>query len=131
MTEAAKVQPKAEEIARVLCTEAGLDPDEEIVAGQAAGFENFGPRWQAEERSENTLGGRNFVREANTILALLSHVSREGVLEEAALKLDERVEEFAKLSRSCGFGYDGPTYDLQGNTFREAARIVRALKDSQ
>jgi hypothetical protein len=42
--------------ARQLCADDGVDPDEHIVGGQAQAFEDYGPRWQAEERSEHTLG---------------------------------------------------------------------------
>ena len=63
--------PSEEGLARVLCAEDGHDPDEPVVGGQSTGFQDFGPRWQAEERSENTLGGRNYVRDARAILDLI------------------------------------------------------------
>ncbi len=55
-------------VARALCIADCRDPDEEVVASQCAGFQNFGPLWQANERSENTLGGRNYVSDARAAL---------------------------------------------------------------
>lgn len=52
----------------------------------------------------------------------------EDVVEAAAKQLDERVDDYVKLSRSCGFGYEGPTYDRAAQNFREAASIVRSFK---
>lgn len=60
-----------ERAARALCEADGLDPDDDVIGGQAAAFENFGPRWQAEERSENTLGGRNYVKDAEAAIRAL------------------------------------------------------------
>lgn len=71
---ATPVQPTAsvEAVARALCVEDGYDPDEPVIGGQSTAFQDFGQRWQANERSENTLGGRNYVREARAVLASLT-----------------------------------------------------------
>jgi hypothetical protein len=60
-----------ERVARALCVEDGFDPDEEIIGSQCTGFETFGPLWQANERSEGTLGSRNYVRDARAAIAAL------------------------------------------------------------
>lgn len=57
-----------ERAARAMCEADGLDPDEEIVGGQATGFENYGPLWQAEDRSEGQLGLTNYKRLARAAL---------------------------------------------------------------
>ncbi len=34
-----------ERVARAMCEHEGYDPDEDIIGGQATGFQNYGPRW--------------------------------------------------------------------------------------
>lgn len=68
---------EVERVARALCVDEGLDPDDDIVAGQAAAFENYGPRWQANHRSEGMLGGRCYVSEARAAIAALRHHDQE------------------------------------------------------
>ena len=73
-----------EKVARELCLSDGVDPDEDVIAGQAAGYENFGPRFQSAERSQNMCGNRNYMADASvaisTILAALQEPT-EGVFE--------------------------------------------------
>lgn len=57
-----------ERAARAMCKADGLDPDEEIIGGQASGFQNYGPLWQAEEWSEGQLGLANYKRLARAAL---------------------------------------------------------------
>ncbi len=75
-----------EKVARELCLSEGLDPDQEVIAGQAAGYENFGPRFQSAERSQNICGERNYMADArvaiSTILAALREPT-EGMLASA------------------------------------------------
>jgi len=65
-----------ERAARTLCEFDGCDPDDDVIAGQAAAFENYGPRWQAMQRSEGQCGGRDYVEEAHAILALSTPTSQ-------------------------------------------------------
>ncbi len=64
-----------EKVARELCLSDGMNPDQEVIAGQAAGYENFGPLYQSAERSQNTCANRNYIEDAriaiSTILAAL------------------------------------------------------------
>lgn len=62
-----------ERCAQAMCVADGLDPDEHIIGGQATGFEDFGPLWQAEERSEGQLGLTNYKRLATAALATEPH----------------------------------------------------------
>lgn len=64
-------QTMIERVARALCIQDCYSPDDDVLGGQSADFANFGPRWQANERSENTLGGRNYVAEARVVIAVL------------------------------------------------------------
>lgn len=70
-----------EKVARELCLSDGLDPDQEVIAGQAAGYENFGPRFQSAERSQNICGERNYMADArvaiSTILTALQEPTEE------------------------------------------------------
>lgn len=81
-----------EKVARELCLSDGLDPDQEVIAGQAAGYENFGPRFQSAERSQNICGERNYMADArvaiSTILAALQEPT-EAMLKEAHKAEDE------------------------------------------
>ncbi len=56
-------------LARQMCEDDGLDPDEHIVGGQATAFEDYGPRWQADERSEGQLGITDYSALARAALA--------------------------------------------------------------
>jgi len=68
-----------EKVARELCLSDGMNPDQEVIAGQAAGYENFGPLYQSAERSQNTCGNRNYMEDAriaiSTILAALQELT--------------------------------------------------------
>ncbi len=70
-----------EKVARELCLSDGMNPDQEVIAGQAAGYENFGPLYQSAERSQNTCGNRNYMEDAriaiSTILAALQEPTRQ------------------------------------------------------
>ena len=70
-----------EKVARELCLSDGMDPDQDVIAGQAAGYENFGPRFQSAERSQNMCGNRNYMADASvaisTILAALQEPTGE------------------------------------------------------
>jgi len=58
-----------ERAARAMCVHDGLDPDEHIIGGQATGFEDYGPLWQAEQRSEGQLGITDYAGLARAALA--------------------------------------------------------------
>lgn len=74
------IHPMLERVARAMCKEDGLDPDEHIVGGQAGGFEDFGPLWQAEQRSEGQLGITDYVRQARAAIQALLEPD-EGMVE--------------------------------------------------
>lgn len=69
---------EVERAARAMCVADGLDPDEHIIGGQATGFEDFGPLWQAEERSEGQLGLTNYKRLAAAALSPQGLDAKEG-----------------------------------------------------
>jgi len=60
-----------EAVARAICVANGYDPDDEVLGGQATGFENFGPRWQANKRSEGQLGVTDYVELAEAATAAM------------------------------------------------------------
>lgn len=90
-----------EKVARELCLSDGLDPDQEVIAGQAAGYENFGPRFQSAERSQNICGERNYMADArvaiSTILTALQEPT-EGMRTAGALGM--KGEQFRDIART-------------------------------
>lgn len=60
-----------EKVARLLCEQRGLDPDEHVIGGQATNFEDFGPRWQA-ARHGHFYGFHDYEEDADAILALIA-----------------------------------------------------------
>ena len=95
-----------ERLARLLCEQDGSDPDDEVIAGQAAGFENYGPRWQAMQRSEGQCGGRDYVEDAKAIIALLSLSSGEPAsvaVEADILPCDVRLPPATVIRAGCSF----------------------------
>lgn len=62
-------RPDREAVARLLCEQRNLDPDEHIIGGQATNFEDFGPRWKA-ARHGHWHGFHDYEADADAILAL-------------------------------------------------------------
>lgn len=66
-----------ERCARAMCVHDGLDPDEHIIGGQATGFEDFGPLWQAEQQSEGQIGITDYVGLARVALRAAATSARQ------------------------------------------------------
>lgn len=89
-----------EKVARAMCAADGLDPDEHIVGGQATGFEDFGPLWQAEDRSEGQLGITDYVRQARVAIQALLEPD-EGQLQSGAASLWPRFDADGDDVKDC------------------------------
>lgn len=87
------VHPMLEKVAREMCVADGLDPDEHIVGGQATGFEDFGPLWQAEQRSEGQLGITDYVRQARAAIQALLEPD-EGMVEAGFQEVGDLVRPY-------------------------------------
>lgn len=73
-----------EAVARAICVADGHDPDEHIFGNQAAGFEDYGPRWQADQRAEGQLGSvADYVALARAAIAAMPAPAIERVLRPA------------------------------------------------
>lgn len=89
--EVARGRNVIEAMARAICEADGYDPDDDVIAGQAAAFENYGPRWQAMQRSEGQLGTTDYVAFANAALAALPKLN-EAIAEARAQAFNEAAE---------------------------------------
>lgn len=76
-----QVHPQLEKVARAMVVEDGLNPDEEIIGGQASGFQNYGPLWQAEQFSEGQLGITDYLGLARAAVRALMDPDEGMVLE--------------------------------------------------
>lgn len=100
-----------EKVAWAICVADGLDPDEHVYGNQAAGFEDYGPRWHANARSEGQLS-------CTTDYAGMARAALSVAIEEAANIVAEHRRRQSELK---------PPSDRHTAYLEAAEHAIRAL----